>query len=165
MKCEKEESPKQLQTALGSAEIYDFLYVDRARISALYTQLFPQGLLTTVKTTAQQSFSDVQNLGSDIKVIKAETKSVEGGLESIEHAFDPSWAIPLEVLSELQTLSLVHSSVRGANLGAIVLADSFLRVIDYASMKELWGPILKIVGVNLPKTQKGQSVRAAKLSK
>jgi hypothetical protein len=159
MKSEKEESPKQLPTALGSAEIYDFLYVDRARISALYTQLFPQGLLTTVKTTAQQSFSDTQNLGSDIKVIKAETKSVEGGLESIEQAFDPSWAIPLEVLSRLQTLTLVRRSVRGANLGAIVLAEeAFLRVIDYASMKELWDPIMKMVGRNIPKGQKGQQM-------
>jgi hypothetical protein len=27
------------------AEIYDFLYVDRARVPALYAQLFPQGVL------------------------------------------------------------------------------------------------------------------------
>lgn len=161
MKSEKEESPKQLPTALGSAEIYDFLYVDRARISALYAQLFPQGLLTTVKTTAQQSFSDTQNLGSDIKVIKAETKSVEGGLESVEQAFDPSWAIPLEVLSRLQTLTLVRSSVRGANLGAIILTEGFLRVIDYASMKELWDPVMRMAGKSMPKGQKGQQMNPA----
>jgi hypothetical protein len=35
MKSESGESPKQLPTGTDSAEIYDFLYVDRARISAL----------------------------------------------------------------------------------------------------------------------------------
>jgi len=163
MKSEKEESPKQLPAGPESAEIYDLLYVDHARISFLYTQLFPQGLLTTVKTTAQQSFSDVQNLGSDIKVIKAETKSTEGGLESIEHAFDPSWAIPLEVLSRLQTLSLVRSSARGANLGAIVLAEGFLRVIDYGGMRGLWDPVVKMAARNMPKGQKGQHFNAAEM--
>src|ERR1039458_8401086 len=163
MKSEKEESPKQLPTALGSAEIYDFLYVDRARISALYAQLFPQGLLTTVKTTAQQSFSDVQNLGSDIKIIKAETESAEGGSESIEHQFDPSWSIPLEVLSRLQTLSLVHSSAWGSNLGSIILIEGFLRVIDYASMKDLWEPGMKMAMKDWPKGQKGPNIKTSEI--
>ena len=52
MKSESGESLRQLQTEPGSAEVYDFLYVDRARISALYAQLFPQGVLTSVRTTA-----------------------------------------------------------------------------------------------------------------
>jgi hypothetical protein len=46
MKSESGGSPRQLQTGPESAGIYDFLYVDRARISALYAQLFPQGVLT-----------------------------------------------------------------------------------------------------------------------
>jgi hypothetical protein len=163
MKKENEESPKQLPTGVGSAEIYDFLYVDRARISALYSQLFPQGLLTRIKTTAQQSFSDVQNLGSDIKIIKAGTESAEGGLEGIEHQFDPSWSVPLEVLARLQTLSLVRSSARGNNLGGIVLIDGFLRVIDYASMKDLWEPGMKMAMRNLPKGQKGPNMKTSEI--
>ena len=75
MKSANGESPKKLLTGPGSAEIYDFLYVDRARISALYAQLFPQGILTNVKTTAQTTFSDDSNIGTDVKVIKAETKT------------------------------------------------------------------------------------------
>src|SRR5580693_9433675 len=73
MKRENAESPKISPAGPESAEIYDFLYVDRARVSALYAQLFPQGTLTSVKTTALQSFSDDSNIGSDIKIIKAET--------------------------------------------------------------------------------------------
>jgi len=164
MKTEKDESLKQLPTALGSAEIYDFLYVDRARISALYAQLFPQGLLTSVKTTAQQSFSDLQNLGSDIKVIKAESQSTEGGLEGIEHVFDASWSIPLEVLSRLQGLSLVRSSLVGTNLGGIVLTEGFLRIIDYASMRELWEPGRRLAMKQIPKSQKGLNVTASEIT-
>jgi hypothetical protein len=163
MKNERDESPKQLPTELGSAEIYDFIYVDRARVSVLYAQLFPQGLLTTVKTTAQQSFSDTRNLGSDIKVIKAGAESVEGGLEGIEHMFDASWSIPLEVLSRLRALSAVRPSLRETTLGGIVLAEGFLRVIDYRGMKDLWEPIMKMAGRNLPKVKGSQGLNPAEI--
>jgi hypothetical protein len=49
---EHEERKRRISPAAPeSADIYDFLYVDRARVSALYAQLFPQGILTTVKTS------------------------------------------------------------------------------------------------------------------
>jgi hypothetical protein len=147
MKSVSGESPKKLQTGPESAEtseIYDFLYVDRVRISTLYAQLFPQGILTSVKTTAQESFSDDSNFGTDVKILKAETKSTEGGSKGIEHVFDASWSIPLEVLARLKSLSLVRESVRDAGLGSIVLTACHLRIIDFASMDNLWEPGLRI---------------------
>jgi hypothetical protein len=60
-------------------------------------------------------------------------------------------------------LSLVRATARGANLGAIVLAEAFLRVIDYASMRELWEPIMKMVGRNMPKGQKGQHMNPSEM--
>jgi len=138
MKSSSAESPKKLPTVAESAGIYDFLYVDRARISSLYAQLFPQGILTSVKTTAQQNFSDERDVGSDIKVLKAGAKSTEGGSEGIEHLFDASWSIPLEVLARLRNLSLVHESLKDIGLGSVVLTNCYLRLIDFASMDKLW---------------------------
>jgi hypothetical protein len=120
MKSGSGESPNRLHLAPESAEVADFLYVDRARVSALYAQLFPEGILTSVKTTKQQSFSDDSNFGSDIKILKAEAKSTEAGSEGIEHLFDASWSIPLEVLARLNQLSLVLDSPLGAGLGSII---------------------------------------------
>jgi hypothetical protein len=137
MKSEGAELPKQSLTAQGSAEILDFLYVDRARISTLYAQLYPQGILTAVKTTAQQSFSDESEVGSDVKVFKAEAKSAEAGLEGIEHSFDASWSVPLDVLDGLKIRDLIRTSLSGAGLGSIILTESLLRVIDFASMDNL----------------------------
>jgi len=153
MKKEGEGSPRALPTGQESAEIYDFIYVDKSRVSVLYSQLFPQGLITNVRTISQQTFSDSQNLGSDVKVLKAEAASVEGGVEGIEQAFDPSWSVPLEVLARLKALSLVRSTLRGAHLGAIVLAEGFLRVIDYASMKDLWELAMKAATRARPKVE------------
>jgi hypothetical protein len=164
MKNENEGSHKQLPTELGSAEIFEFIYVDRPRVSVLYSQLFPQGgLLTSVKTNSQQTFSDDQNLGSDIKILKAETKSSEGGSQGIEHVFDPTWSIPLEVLSRLQSLSMIHASLKKANLGSIVLAEGFLRIIDYAGMKDMWEPALKMAMKNTPKGQKVQTLSVSEM--
>jgi hypothetical protein len=144
MKSASGGSPELSQTEPESAEIYDFLYVDRARISAFYAQLFPQGILTSVKTSAQQSFSDDKNVGTDIKIVKAEAKSTESGSEGIEHLFDASWSVPLDVLARLKSLSLVRESPRDAGLGSVILTDCHLRIIDFASMDNLWEPGLKM---------------------
>jgi hypothetical protein len=117
--------------------------IDRARVSSLYAQLFPQGILTSVKTTAQQHFSDESDVGSDIKVLKAESKSTEGGLEGIEHLFDASWSVPLEVFARLQQLSLVRSSLKDADLGSILYTESHVRTIDFAGMNDLWEALLR----------------------
>jgi hypothetical protein len=128
-------------------EIYDFLYVDRGRVSALYAQLFPEGLLTNVRTSKGTSFSDDRNIGSDIKVLKAESKSSAAGHEGIEHMFDATWSIPIEVLAELQRRQMVStpdslgkSMAEGHLIGALFLADCHMRIIDYASMKDIWEP-------------------------
>jgi len=128
---------KPLQTAQESAEtaLYDFLYIDRERISSLYAQLFPQGTLTSVKTTAQHGFADDQSLGSDLKVIKGETKATDTGSEGIEHTFDTSWAIPIEVLARLSATRLVRSSLSRISLGTIAQLDSFLRIIELRRRK------------------------------
>ena len=139
-----------------SAEIYDFLYVDRARVSALYAQLFPQGLLTTVKTSAVKGFSDDSNLGTDIKVIKAETKSSESGSEGIERMFDATWSIPREVPDRLKSLSLVKDSHREAGLGSIVLEEGFMRVIDFSSMEDLFEPAVRTFPRRDKQRRKGQ---------
>jgi hypothetical protein len=137
-----------LPTAPVSAEINDFLYVDRARISALYAQLFPQGVLTGIRTTTQQNFSDEGDVGSDIKIFKASTKTIEAGSEGIEHQFDASWSIPLEVLAKLESLSLVRNTLLGAGLGSIILTDCHLRIVDFSSMANLWTPALNAAALS-----------------
>ena len=132
--------------AQESAEIYDFLYVDRARVSALYAQFFPEGILTSVKTTKQSSFSDDQNIGSDVKIFKAEAKSTESGAEGIEHMFDATWSIPFEVLAGLKQRALLLHSFRDAGLGSIILTEGLMRVIDFGSMDSLWDPAIRMAG-------------------
>lgn len=79
MKAENGGLLPQFDMGRDSAEIYDFLYVDRSCISALYAQLFPEGVLTSVKKSAQQNFVDEKNVGTGVKVLKFETKSAETG--------------------------------------------------------------------------------------
>jgi hypothetical protein len=102
-----------------------------------------RGFITNVKTTALTSFSDDSNLGTDIKIIKAETKSSESGSEGIERMFDATWSVPLEVLDRLKSLSLVKESIQDAGLGSIILEGCYIRVIDFASMENLWEPALR----------------------
>jgi len=50
----------------------------------------------------------------------------------------------LEVLSRLTALSLVRDSLAGAGLGSVILTDCLLRIIDFASMDNLWEPGIRI---------------------
>jgi len=143
-----------------SAGIFDFLYVDRARISALYAQLFPQGVLNTVKTIEQKSFSDENDIGSDLKIIKADVKSAESGLEGIEQLYDATWSIPLEVLAGLKSRSLVRGSLMGAGLGSTVLTNCHLRLIDFATMDKVWEPAMKAAST----TQSAQQIPPESIS-
>ncbi len=106
-------------------DVYDFLYIDRGRVSLLYVQLFPQGTLTSVKTTSQQGFSDDKNIGSDLKILKAEAKSGESGSEGIEHVFDTSWSVPLEVLARLNERALISPTLKDPRFGTIVLLKGY----------------------------------------
>jgi hypothetical protein len=125
-----------------SAGIYDFLYADRARISALYAQFFPSGVLTGVKTTAQTSSLDEREFGTDVKVLKTGMKTTGTGSEGIEHQFDASWAVPLEVLGCLKNRSLIRDSPIGAGIGSIILTTCTIRILDWASMVKLAEPSL-----------------------
>jgi hypothetical protein len=59
--------------------------------------------------------------------------------------FDASWSIPLEVLDRLKSLSLIKDSVKNAGLGAVLLTNCYLRIIDFSSMANLWEPGMKIL--------------------
>jgi hypothetical protein len=48
----------------------------------LYAQPFPQSILTSATTTAQQSLSDDSNIGTDVKIVRAEAKSTESDARS-----------------------------------------------------------------------------------
>jgi len=106
-----------------------------------------------VKTTAQQGFSDDQSIEGNLQVIKGETKTVDTGSEGIEHTFDASWAIPIEVLARLAESGLVRSSMNGATLGTIAQLDSFLRIIDYTAVKDMWEPIMSMSMGPVPGTR------------
>jgi hypothetical protein len=86
-----------------------------------------------------------KSLGSDLKVIKGETKATDTGSEGIEHTFDASCAIPIEVLARLNEMRLVRSSLGGVPLGTIAQLDGFLRIIDYTAIKDMWEPIMTMV--------------------
>jgi hypothetical protein len=146
MKNNNAELLRKLHPEPGSADvsIVDFLYVDRARVSTLYAQLFSEGILTNVTTTSQTTSTSDKNLGTDIKVVKADLKRSTAGLEGIEHTFDAYWSVPLDVLDELKGRALVLPSLQGAVLGSLVLCEGMLRVIDYPSMQEIWEPTMQL---------------------
>jgi hypothetical protein len=52
--------------------------------------------------------------------------------------------VPLDVLNELRTRAILKYSISQAKLGSYVLILSYLRVIDYGTMKELWEPALNL---------------------
>lgn len=139
MNSGEKESQTQLPAELESAEqegLYDFLYIDKARVSALYAQLFPQGTITTVKTTDQAGSADDSGVSGSIpQIFKAETKILTSASEGIERMFDATWVVPLEVLNQLGASGRLQRSFATAHPGSIVLLPGYLRLLDYAGLK------------------------------
>jgi hypothetical protein len=58
-----------------------------------------------------------------------------------------------------------ESSVMDERMRFVIrlLAEGFLRVIDYAGMKDLWDPIMKMAGRNLPKVKNSQGLKPSEI--
>jgi len=73
--------------------------------------------------------------------------------------FDATWVVPLEVLNQLSASGRVRRSFTGAHHGSIILLPGYLRLLDYAGLKDIWEPAANLFSNN-PSLPSGQSENA-----
>ncbi|WP_287917106.1 hypothetical protein [Comamonas sp.] len=125
--------------------LVDFLYADLPRLAVLAAQLFDDGNLVGVKKSSQSGVDSLLKIKGGVPgVAGGETSSTDKIQESIERQFDASWAVPLNVLKELNKRDFLIDDLDGAAFGQIVLVRGGIYVADVRMLQKLWKPIVKV---------------------
>ncbi|MBW4193054.1 hypothetical protein JW309_12210 [Enterobacter bugandensis] len=131
-----------VQDSQNIDSLFDFLYVDRERVGSLTAQLFPSGVLSTIKQTSSTSESDQKELKGGIPLISAKTNAGEAWARSQERLFDSSWSLPLNLIDKLDELSLIQDNVSKSHLGQIIIATGKIKLFDVKMVHDIM-PIFK----------------------
>ncbi|TVP94673.1 MAG: hypothetical protein EA338_12665 [Roseinatronobacter sp.] len=129
------------------ASVFDFLYADDARISALLSQFNNFGHLVGIDKSQTASRSAGSGFGTSGKVNFAiasgngdwRTDENKEATESSIQRYDPRWANTLNLLDELQSRELIADDVASAPLGSFVYVKGDLTIRDLGLIKKFWG--------------------------
>ena len=127
--------------------LFDLLYVDGRRIATYIAQLDPNGTLTGIKST----FSGTTTLNAQGKlsavVASGSIQGTDAATEGTERQFDPLWVMPITLMNRLDELGFIHRGLSGASIGSLVLIRGICRLVDVATVKEMWPFIGRLLAV------------------
>lgn len=136
---------EDLDSQSGDVALYDFVYLDRRRISLLASQLFKQGLLTsTIERSARQNASN-STLGLSAAIVKGSIDSRASTDESIERQFDATWSVPLDVIDELRAANKIVENISAAEFGQLVTMRGALQLYDIGMLRTMYEPMLDFI--------------------
>lgn len=141
------------QDSQSTDSLFDYFYIDKERVNAITAQLFPAGVLNSIKQTSGESEGDLKELKAGLPLIGAKTNASESWNRSQERLFDSSWSTPLNLLDKLSESGRMKTCLNEARLGDIVLIKGMMKIFD-AQMVHLCIPILKKVKLNELKNEK-----------
>jgi hypothetical protein len=136
--------------------LIDFLYVDKARIQTLSSQLFPNGHLTHLKQSASSTSTSKMGVDGGVPAVFKATGNLDQGVsESVERQFDATWSTTLDVLRELNEQKFIAPDIENALLGQIVQIKGSIQVADLRMFEKLWEPMITLDGAQKLASAKG----------
>lgn len=126
--------------------VYDFIYVDRDRISLLLSQLNNFGEITSISEGKEAGRSSGKSedfeMSGDVVVASGSGKlgnssSAHHG-KSIERTYDPRWVNALNFLDEASDRGLIKRDLKNARIGEVVIVQGPLKIRDFGSLKDIW---------------------------
>ena len=123
--------------------LYDFLYLDRSRLSAFMAQVFDDGVLTSVKKTEQTADGIHNGVEAGIpKLLKGASSAQSTNTTSQEMQFDSSWTLPLNVLDGLDQYGFIRRGLTDSRIGQLRLTCGKVSVLDIKLLQNMWTPLL-----------------------
>lgn len=130
---EQEQDPQD-----QSVSVFDYLYIDKPRISYLLAQLDSNGVVASHKRLQGLTGTNSGEVKGSLKIMGASASAMESHSESSELHFDASWLLPGNVLDVLNNSNLIKADLRKAEVGHIVLVSGSLSLFDIDLVKRLW---------------------------
>lgn len=151
----------EAQEAPEGESLFDFLYLDRARLASYAAQLFADGSLTQIKRVASKGDNQSKNLTGGVPgIAKGTMISGETLSDTIERHFDATWAAPLELFKELNERGYVRAFGADASIGQLVLFAGRIQILDLRMLQKMWKPVMQLLSMDQPSnTKQQQSVK------
>ncbi|CAM4134884.1 hypothetical protein [Kerstersia similis] len=126
--------------------LFDFLYVDKIRVSSWFAQLFNDGVLTSLKNSTSTTESTVARVEGGIPAVAKAGASINGALtEQQEHSYNTEWSLPLTLLDALDERGFIHRDAQRASVGSLVLVSGDMQLTDVGMLQRIWDPSIKIM--------------------
>ncbi|EFE7960329.1 hypothetical protein [Escherichia coli] len=148
-----------VQDSQSTDSLFDYFYYDKDRVSALTAQLYPSGVLNTVKQTSSESENGLKELKAGIPLVGGRTNASEGYSRTQERIFDSSWSMPLNLLNKLAEIGILKTSLNDAKLGDLVMMKGMMKIFD-AQMVHLCMPMVKKIKLNELKNAKSAQAKS-----
>lgn len=145
------------QSSPRDESLFDFLYLDRARLASYLAQMFDDGAhLGSKKTAASGNQFSNNASGNVLGLVKAGLGSTETTNETIERQFDASWSAPLSLLRELHEQGYIKAFSKSAALGQLILFKGNIQILDLRILQKLWQPVLAMQAALKPANTEAQ---------
>ncbi|TAL90936.1 MAG: hypothetical protein EPN62_00965 [Candidimonas sp.] len=146
--------------AQGSPSIdflYDFLYVDKPRVSSWFAQMFDEGVLTTFKSTSNTTIqaSGEASVGIPLTA-KGSLQGSGSATKGNERNYNAEWSLPLTLLDALDENGYIHRSIGAAEIGSLVLVSGNVQLTDITMLQKIWSPAIKIMSANMKVTHQNK---------
>ncbi len=114
------------------------------------------GVLASTKTADASNNQTAQSVGPRSL---ASFSGHQATVTSLEHTFDASHTLPLNVLDRLNELGYIRDDLDASALGDLFMAEGAIRIVDYTMMRECWSAISSLAITD--QKAKGQHVKPA----
>lgn len=131
-----------VQESQNTDSLYDYFYLDQARICSLISQITSGGIQISFKETKSISDKSSQQCSAKIPFLTSTLSGEDGISKSNERLYDSSFGHPLELLSILQEKGRLNSDLKKTNLGDLVIINGIMSVFDTKMIADSF-PLLK----------------------
>ena len=130
------------QDSLSTDLLFDFFYVDKERVNSLTAQLFPAGVLSTVKQTSTENDANLKEVKILLPVLGGRANASESFSRAQESLYDSSWTMPSNLLAKLQEEGRIKSDLKEAKLGDLVIISGMMKLFDVKMVSDFM-PVFK----------------------
>jgi len=142
-----------VQDSPNTGSLYDYLYIDKERVSALTAQLFAMGVITSVKQSSQESDKSQAKANLKIPFVSAQLSADEAISRTQERMFDSSWSLPLNLLDKLSEDGRIKRDISDAKLGDLVLVSGMMKLFDAEMVHTFMPAFKKVTQINMKNTK------------
>ena len=121
----------------GTASVFDFLFVDHARVALFNAQFTGMGSMRQIINS--ESTTGTKSGAVDAAVARA--KFDRSASQTLEKAYDAQWVEPLSFLDHAQERGMLKSGLASARVGDLVRVRVGIDFLNLASLQRVWSEV------------------------